>query len=249
MTPTAGALPLSLAAAFAAGAAGSLHCVAMCGGISGALGMRARRLGRGAGRAGAHAACYQVGRLLSYAAAGALCGAFGGVLVALLDLQSIAAAMRIVAGLLLIALGMRVLFGWRLLGGMERLGARLWALVAPLARRQRGTGLGGSMLLGMVWGWLPCGLIYSMLLFATLAGGAPQGAATLLCFGLGTLPAMLGGSLLTGQAPRFMTARGLHAAAGVLLLFFGLATAMGPFWHGGHGSLGNVVAGWCRSVL
>jgi sulfite exporter TauE/SafE len=242
----AGAAPLSLAAAFAAGIAGSVHCVAMCGGISGALGLRAQRLGAGAGQARLQALCYQIGRIASYAAAGAICGAFGGALGALLDLQGIAVGMRFAAGLLLIALSLRVLLGWHLLDPLERAGGRLWSLIAPLARARAFSGTAGSLLLGMLWGWMPCGLIYSMLLFAALAGGAVPGAVTMALFGLGTLPAMLGGSLLTAHAWRWKAARGLRAGSAMLLFGFGIATLLAPLWHMHGGALGQSFLSWCR---
>ena len=99
---------------------------------------------------------------------------------------------RSLAGLVLIGVGTGVLFKWRPLAGLERLGGRLWRHVAPLARAIPARGLTGAVLLGMLWGWLPCGFVYSMLIFAALKGGALQGAAMMLCFGLGTAPAVLG---------------------------------------------------------
>jgi uncharacterized protein len=240
-------MPAFLAAAFAAGLAGSLHCVAMCGGISGALGMRARSLGAAPGRVFAHAAGYQAGRIASYTAAGALCGASGGALTALFDLDRIAFALRVFAGLLMIALSLRVLFGWRLLDGLERMGARFWAQLAPLAQRTRGGGLGASLLLGAIWGWLPCGLIYSMLIFAALSGSAVRGAATMLLFGAGTLPAMLSGSLISARAWALKGTRGLRAAAGVLLFGFGLVTALGPLWHALGLPMDGRFAVWCMA--
>jgi len=225
---------MSLAAAFIAGVAGSVHCLAMCGGISGALGMRSRQLGVAPGRAFWHAVCHQAGRLASYSIAGILCGGFGGALAALFDLDRIALAVRILAGLLLIAMSLRVLLGWRLLGGIERLGAHLWSRLAPLARRTGAQGLGSSLLFGMIWGWLPCGLVYSMLMFATMSGSAELGGATMLLFGLGTLPAMLGGSLISAKVWRLIMARGLNTAAGVLLFAFGILTVLGPMYHAHH---------------
>jgi len=225
---------ISLAAAFIAGVAGSVHCVAMCGGLAGALGMRARRIGRAPQLAFLHAAGSQAGRIISYSIAGLICGAAGSVLTALLDLARVAVLVRIMAGLLLIAIALRILLGWRLLGTVERWGARLWAKLAPLARNTQSANLSSSILLGMIWGWLPCGLVYSMLAFAALTGSALQGAATMLLFGLGTLPAMLGGSIFSGQFWRVSMARRMNAAAGTLLLAFGLITVIAPLQHAHH---------------
>jgi sulfite exporter TauE/SafE len=235
MAGDAGLLPISLAAAFVAGVAGSLHCVAMCGGIAGALGMRARHAGAVPGCAFALALAHHLGRIGSYALIGGLCGAFGGALAHLFDLQKAAAVVRVLAGLLLLAVAMRVLAGWQLLAPLERLGGRLWGRILPLTRAVSAPGgLGGALLLGALWGWLPCGLVYSMVIFAATAANAPAGAAILAAFGLGTLPAMLGGSLWSAQVWRVTAARGMHRVAGGLLLVFGIATLLAPLRHAHH---------------
>ncbi len=230
----AAAGPISFAAAFIAGVAGSAHCLAMCGGLSGALGMRARQAGIAPARALAHQLAQQAGRVGSYALAGALCGAFGAALGNLMDVVQVTLFARVLAGLTLIAIALRVLFGWQLLAPLERLGARAFARLSPLARNAAGSGLGGSLLLGAVWGWLPCGLVYSMLAFAAFSGNALDGALILMLFGLGTWPAMLGGSLASSQLWRLSTARGVHTLAGAALLVFGLVTLLAPLRHAHH---------------
>ena len=226
--------PISLAAAFVAGIAGSVHCLAMCGGISGALGMHARRQGLAPRRAIAHALCQQFGRVASYTAVGALCGAFAGALAPLLGLNRLALAARALTGLFLVALATRVLFEWRGFGGVERLGARVWRSLAPLARKAPTRGFVGSLALGIIWGWMPCGLVYFMLMFAALAGNALQGAATMLLFGLGTWPAVLGGSMIGAHGWRVGAARGVNTAAGALLFVFGLLTLLAPLLQMRH---------------
>ena len=220
--------PVSYTAALIAGAAGSLHCLAMCGGLTGALGMRAQRAGGTPLRALTHQMLSQLGRVSSYALAGALFGAFGATLAAQFDLQAVALVVRVLAGACLMAIAARVLWGWRLFAPLERLGARAFAHLAPLLRAQREPGFGSSFLLGILWGWLPCGLVYSMLLFAALSGGAAHGAIVLALFGAGTWPAMLGGSLLGRQIGRWSAAKGLHAVAGIALFAFGLLTLLAP---------------------
>lgn len=226
--------PISLFAAFVAGAAGSVHCLAMCGGLSGALGMRARRNGAVPGRAFMHSVSYQAGRITSYSIAGALVGAFGAALQAVFDFDRVAVVSRALAGMVLVLAALGVLFKWRPLSRLELLGGRLWTRVAPFARAIPAGGLRGSLLLGMVWGWLPCGLIYSMLLVAALSGGVLQGASTMLSFGAGTVPAVLAAGLLSGQVWRATMARGLNVAAGSLLMVFGLLTMLGPLSSHAH---------------
>jgi uncharacterized protein len=220
--------PLSLAAALVAGFAGSGHCAAMCGGIAGALGMRARQLARSAPRALAQATAQQGGRIAAYAAAGATCGGLGGALASLADLASLARALRVAAGIYLIALAVRVATGRGGFRAIERIGGRFWGRAARLAGGAQARGLGGALLLGALWGFMPCGLVYSMLVYAALAGGAWHGAAVMAAFGLGTLPAVLGGSLFSAQFWRAAQARGLNAAAGGLLMLFGVLTALAP---------------------
>ncbi len=219
--------PVSLSAAFAVGMAGSVHCLAMCGGISGALGMRARGATTPQ-RAATLTACYQVGRLISYTLAGAIVGAFSGLMQGMFDVHHVALIARVLAGLVLICVGIGVLFKWRPLAILERLGGRLWRHMAPLARLIPPQGVAGSLLLGMLWGWLPCGFIYSMLIFAALKGGALQSAAMMLFFGLGTAPAVFGAGMLSAQFGRLTLARGMYTAAGWLLLVFGALTIYGP---------------------
>ena len=226
MTAAAVCDPLTLSAAFVVGVAGSVHCLAMCGGIAGALGMRTRR--SGTAPAALHALANQFGRVASYTLAGALVGAFGGLLQAMFDLNRIASLARVVSGLMLVSVAVAVLFGWRPLARLERLGGRFWSRVAPLARVLPATGFTGSVLLGMLWGWLPCGFIYSMLIFAALTGSAWPAAATMLCFGLGTVPAVFAAGLMSARLARAPVLKGVNVVAGCMLLVFGALTAFGP---------------------
>lgn len=223
------AMPISIAAAFVARIASSAHCTVMCGGIAGALGMRARQRGVSAARALTQGLGYQVGRTTSYVVAGALCGAFGGALSDLIDLAGVARVLRVAAGLLLIALALQIALRRRGFNSVERIGARFWRRLAPLAVAARADRPGGAVLLGMLGGWMPCGMIYSMLAFAALAGGAAKGAATLAAFGLGTWPAVLAGGLISAQVAHFARGRGLYVLAGALLAVFGAVTAVAPF--------------------
>jgi len=218
---------ITLAAAYIAGIVSSMHCLLMCGGVSSALGMRARALGASAPRALLHGVMYQIGRISSYAIAGGLCAAFGQALKSMMDVVQLGVVLRVLAGMVLILIALRFLFGWRLLDGLERTGGKLWRRLVPLVPQQ-GHGIVNSLLLGMLWGWMPCGLVYSMLLFATLSGTALQGAAIMAVFGLGTLPAMLGSTLLASQLQRFMRLPGFGKVSGALLLICGVVTMVVP---------------------
>jgi uncharacterized protein len=225
---------LSLGAAFVAGVVGSTHCLAMCGGFAGALGMRARQAGATKANIFAHNVATQLGRIASYAIAGAIAaGLVGGIGVALDKLLAwvqIAQILRIVAGALMIAIAIRIVFAWNIFAAIERAGARFWSRLRPLTQRAMSRShLGASLLLGAAWGWLPCGLVYSMLLYAAFSTTIAQGAAIMMTFGLGTLPAMLTSGLLSGYLARFSKSRATRWVAAGTLASFGALTILAIF--------------------
>jgi sulfite exporter TauE/SafE len=191
-------LPLLLTA-FMAGLLGSGHCFAMCGGIAGSLGVLNGQPGRPGSKALLAAVQFNLGRIAAYACLGALLALGAGFAGELLQIQSWGRWLRILGAVLVGMIGLNYLFGWRGIGFIERAGAMIWRKVSPLAvragRRQDGA---GRLLVGLCWGFLPCGLVYTVLATAASNGTAGKGAATMLAFGFGTLPAMLG---LTLAAP------------------------------------------------
>ena len=223
MTPDPSAL--SLGAAFVAGIAGSGHCLGMCGGIAGALAMRRPQAAFGT-KLG-YALAYNLSRITSYAIAGALAGLLGRTLLNAMDVKPLSIAFRVVAGAIMIAAAAQLMFGWRLLGPLESAGSGLWRRIAPWAGRQgQSGGLGGAIGLGLAWGWLPCGMTYSMLLLAATTASVTTGAAVMLVFGLGTLPSMVTATVAFERMARLLSSRAtLRNVAGALLLAFGLYTA------------------------
>jgi len=224
-TPEAGLL-----AALVAGLVGSTHCLGMCGGIAGALGLAAN--GRGP-----LVTAYSAGRIGSYAVAGAIAGAAGAGLA---GLGNAGPVLRVVMGAAFILLGLQVALGWKLLAPLEAAGARLWARLSPLARSfMPPRHAGQALALGALWGWLPCGLVYGMLAAAAGSGSAGGGAAVMAAFGLGTAPAMIGVAWASGRGSGFLTAK-RKRALGWLLVAFGAWTLVTPlkFFAGtpaGHG--------------
>ncbi|HSN70848.1 MAG TPA: sulfite exporter TauE/SafE family protein [Steroidobacteraceae bacterium] len=217
-------------AAILAGLAGSMHCVGMCGGIAGALAMRS---GGADGRP--HAApviAHHAGRLISYAIAGGIAGGMGASLAVLFKPEQVGPWLRIAAGVLIVLLGLRLALRWNPLAAVERAGARIWSRLAPAAGRLAGrSGLAPALGLGALWGFLPCGLVYSVLLIAVVSGSAWHGSIVMLAFGLGTLPSMLTSSLVGSRASRFLAGARSRVAASVVLVAFGIATAALPLMH------------------
>ena len=218
---------LTLGAAFLLGLAASGHCLVMCGGITAALGMAAAKNAEGRTRP-AILLTYQAGRIVSYSLAGLLlAGVFGG-LVSLLDIESVRRTLRALSALALVA-GAMVAFGFLRDPGAG-VGRRLWSRLAPLGRSLLPVKtLPRGFAFGMVWGWMPCGFVYSVLLIATLQLDAARGALTMAAFGLGTAPALFlaasGAQRLHGFASR-PTAR---RVAGSVLLLSALLTVAGPW--------------------
>lgn len=199
-------------AAFGIGLAGAGHCLGMCGGIAAALSL-------GGVRRPLLTISYHLGRILSYTAL----GAFFGVLAGSIDLAAWTVALRYLAGLLMIAMGLYIADWWRGLTVIERAGARLWRPVQrwssqllPIRRWPQALGL------GLCWGLMPCGLIYSALAWSATAQSPTQSGLLMLLFGLGTLPAMLATSFGASRLQAILRQRGLK-----LLIALGLILAGG----------------------
>lgn len=211
-------IEFSLFSALLVGLLGGVHCVGMCGGIVAALSFRADggkppfRLHVG----------YNVGRVLSYTLFGALAGALGGTLN-LLEVRPLQLGLYLLAQAVLVLLGL-YLAGWnRWVLVFERAGGRLWSHMQPLFRKLLPVkSLPGAMLAGMVWGWLPCGLVYSVLVAALAAGSMTSGAALMLAFGLGTLPNLLGMAFFAQRLQPFMQRPAVRRAAGLMVAGFGV---------------------------
>lgn len=226
--------PVLLAfAAFSLGMFGSLHCVAMCGGISCALGSTSS-IGESATARMLSLFKYNAGRISSYSLIGFVAGSGGYLLVD--QWQSLTFVLRMIAGGLLVMMGLYVAGISRLLARLEGVGYRLWnQYVLSTAGSLGQSATGNGFALGFFWGWLPCGLVYSTLLWATAEGqGAWQSAWLMLCFGLGTLPAMLGTGYFGDSLRSLVSARSVRWAAGLCIVLLGLWTMGGAFGHGSH---------------
>ncbi len=217
--------PTFLISAFFLGLLGSTHCVAMCGGIVTLLSSsNLVQLGRGR-RAPSMtlALAYNGGRLASYAAAGALAGAFGLLASRVELLSGVQIGLRFFAGVLMVVVGLYLAGVWRKLGALERLGAPLWSRIEPLATRLLPVrGHGPAFALGALWGFLPCGLVYAALGAALGTGSARDGALTMTAFFLGTLPSLLAMAAFTRRLTALVRHRWVRRAAGIGIVLFGV---------------------------
>lgn len=238
--PVAALFPL-----FVVGLLGSVHCAAMCGGIVGALSLAPARAAPFPVPVRAHAAApallnvlaYNLGRIGSYTLAGALAGGASAGARSLAGLPALQAGGYWMANLMLVALGLYLMDAWRGLAWVEQGGRGLWRQLQPLLRRVGPPDTTAKMLsAGFLWGWLPCGMVYSALFTAMLSGSAISGAALMFAFGLGTLPMLLSLGLAGARLRAFTARRPVRIGAGLLVLGFGalgIARAAGglpPSW-------------------
>ena len=213
-----------ITAAFLVGLLGGVHCVAMCGGIVGTLTMGLpREIRASLVRLFPYQLAYNTGRMAGYAAAGAMMGALGTIVVAAVPVQYAQRGLYAVAGVFMILLGLYLGGWWKGLARVERLGAALWRRLEPVGRRLLPIRSPlQAVALGFIWAWIPCGLVYSVLIFAVSSGGAAPGALLMLAFGVGTLPNLLGMGTLAGAAARFSDQTWIRRFAGALVLGFGV---------------------------
>lgn len=216
----------SMLAAFLVGLLGGVHCVGMCGGIVGALTLGLPEDVRAdARRILPFSLAYNVGRITSYTLAGALMGGVGWLVVRFAAVREAQLVLQGLSGLFMIALGLYLAGWWRGLARIEQAGGQVWRRIEPWGRRLIPIRtVPQALALGVLWGWLPCGLVYSVLVWSIATGHMLQGAALMLSFGIGTLPTLVALGLLAGQLSRFVRHASVKAAAGALVIAFGVYT-------------------------
>lgn len=225
-------LPLFLTA-LALGLLGGGHCIGMCGGLMGALTMSIPAQQRSGWTLWRILLGYNLGRIISYAAAGALVGSLGWLVQDL----GMGMILRTLAGLLMIAMGLYLANWWSGLTRIERVGRGLWRHIEPHARTLLPvTSAPRALALGALWGWLPCGLVYSTLIWASSHGNSALSAALMLTFGLGTLPTLIATGLVAERMLVFLRKRSVRVTAALLVILFGIWTLPGPHkaWLMGH---------------
>jgi len=217
----------SYVAALAMGLFSSLHCIGMCGSIIGTLSLSLDpKVRNNKGTMFIYVLSYNAGRVLSYSLAGVVIGMVEFFLLLPFThgqghrfLQIVAAAVMTGAGL--------YIGGWFPgFAYIEKLGSRWWKLVEPFGRKLIPVkSRTHAFLFGMIWGWLPCGLIYTALALAATAGDVIHSALTMLSFGVGTLPAVMGVGIMTSMLSKLSRMQRFKQLIGVLFIFFALLSA------------------------
>ncbi len=208
-----------LLTAFVVGLMGGVHCVGMCGGIVTALSFSMEGPG-GVPRARFPILLgYNFGRLFSYVLLGVVAGWLGSAALGLGNVQNVRIAAQLLSVAIMVAMGLYLGGWWFGLTRVERVGARLWKHVEPLGRRFIPVkNPGAAVILGGIWGWLPCGLVYSMLIWALTAASPEQGGLIMLAFGLGTLPNLLLMGVFAARIGAWLKDRRSRRLAGIIVL-------------------------------
>jgi sulfite exporter TauE/SafE len=221
-------------AAFLVGLLGAVHCAGMCGSIVGALTRGLPERVRRFPGVLPYLIAYNVGRVASYALAGALAGTAGAFASDLLWMHRGRLVLLALAGVFLGLMGLSLGGWWNALAPVERAGAVLWRRLQPLGVRLLPVrSPAGALLLGLLWGWLPCGLVYTVLVWSLTAGGAAHGALLMASFGAGTLPALFAMGVLATRLAVFVGHPRVRRVAGALILAFGLLT----LYHAARGGM------------
>lgn len=219
---------LVLSAALLSGLLGGVHCAAMCGAIATSLSFGQKAASPA--MQWLHALQPNLGRVLGYTLAGALVGGFGHGLVAVAQRPELTIALRVGVGLLMIMVAVRLLDPRGRFNPLSKPANALWARLQPLQRALLPADTAFKRIgIGLLWGWLPCGLSATLLATAWLQASAINGALTMLAFGLGTLPVMLPLTWSGARLGQRLQRGGLRAAAGVLVLLAGLVTIAAPW--------------------
>lgn len=214
-----------LAAAAMLGLMGAGHCFGMCGGVVAALTFAVPEHARAAlWRLNLG---YNLGRITSYGLIGAIAAAFAGQLP-----ETGVPLARSLAGLLLIAMGLHIAGLWRGILWLERGGRYLWRWIKPVGDRFMPLdSVPKALVIGAVWGWLPCGLVYAALGYALVQQNALSGGAVMLAFGVGTLPALIIGGMTATRLKSVLAKRSVRTVLALAYIFFGVWTLTGAWYH------------------
>ncbi len=220
-------IEFSITGAFIVGLMGAGHCMGMCGGLVGAFSQQltsranqnilASQLG--------FIFSYNLGRIVSYTIAGALIGGSASLLSTLFSLDIYLISVRVLAGIMMVITGLYIAQIWSGVVQIERFGKLIWHFINPIAKKLLPiTNLKQAFAAGLVWGWLPCGLVYSTLTWAIAANNAQNGALIMAAFGLGTLPALISAGIAAQFVTKWISKKEVRLISGLILIIFGLQT-------------------------
>ncbi|MCL1077260.1 sulfite exporter TauE/SafE family protein [Parashewanella spongiae] len=210
------------------GLMGAGHCFGMCGGLVAAFSSQTTTVKIGENLLLKQIwlqLSYNFGRIVSYSLAGAIVGGSAASLGSFFEIDNYLIGLRIFAGLMMIITGLYVSQIWFGLTKIEIIGKFLWKFIQPFATKLLPIQTRPKAIIaGLVWGWLPCGLVYSMLTWAVASGSALDGATIMAAFGLGTLPSLLAAGAAAKTVSSWLQQRAIKVVSGVSIILFGIHT-------------------------
>jgi sulfite exporter TauE/SafE len=222
------AFQTSYLVAFIMGLFSSLHCVGMCGSIIGTLTLSLKpEIRKNKARLLFFVFNYNLGRVLSYSIAGLLAGIIGSTLTLPFAEGQGYRVLQIASAVIMTCAGLYIAGWFPGFAYIEKAGSKLWKLLEPFGRNFIPVKkLHHAFLFGMIWGWLPCGLVYAALALAITSGNVVQSALTMLVFGLGTLPAVIGVGIIGGMLSKLVRMNRFKQTIGILLIVLALFSAL-----------------------
>lgn len=228
--------PVTLTSAFLLGFFSTLHCIGMCGGIIGALSLSLPvEIRNNKAKLFTFVLSYNIGRLISYSVAGLIAGAVGTSVLQSTGFDQGHAILRFIGVSMMVAIGL-YLTGWLpQLASVEKIGIPVWKHIEPIGRKLVPVvSIPRAVAYGLIWGWLPCGLVYFVLIWALTAGNAVHGALTMLAFGLGTLPTLITAGFMTSWITRFAHSTRTRQLVGLLIIVMAIGSLFIPMEHHNH---------------
>lgn len=228
--------PVTLTSAFLLGFFSTLHCIGMCGGIIGALSLSLPAAIRSnKPKLFIFVLAYNLGRIISYSTAGLIAGAAGTSVLQSAGFDQGHTVLRIIGITMMVAIGL-YLTGWLpQLASIEKIGIPVWKRLEPIGRKLVPVAsLPKALAYGLIWGWLPCGLVYFVLIWALTAGDAIHGALTMLAFGLGTLPTLITAGFMTSWITRFAHSTRTRQIVGMIIIAMAIGSLFIPMEHYHH---------------
>ncbi|MBM7072661.1 sulfite exporter TauE/SafE family protein [Shewanella sp. 202IG2-18] len=217
-----------LLGAFIVGLMGAGHCVGMCGGLVASFASQQSAIKIGENLLLKQLKLqfsYNFGRIVSYSIAGALLGGSAATLSHLFNVDDYLVWLRVFAGIMMIVTGLYIAQLWFGLTRIEFIGKYLWSKIGPTASKFLPIQTPKkAVIAGMIWGWLPCGLVYSTLTWSVASGSAVSGALIMFCFGLGTFPAMLSTGMAAKTLATWIQKKSVRVISGIFIILFGIQT-------------------------
>ncbi|MFI3186452.1 MAG: sulfite exporter TauE/SafE family protein [Methylococcaceae bacterium] len=222
------AFTTSTLVAFTMGLFSSMHCIGMCGSIIGTLTLSLNPdIRNNKSRLIPFVFNYNFGRITSYTLAGALAGVIEVLITLPIGEITGHRLLQLLSAVVMTGSGLYIAGWFPRFAYIEKIGVRFWKTIEPWGRKlipvKNRT---QAYLFGMVWGWLPCGLVYSALALAATTGNISQSALTMLFFGLGTLPAVMGVGIMTSLLTKLSRMQRFKQAIGLFMIALALLAAL-----------------------